>query len=193
MEATIDPFALVAETGVGTIAVSVYRCPPGRDRTTLVGGFCDAGEPTAAALLGLGGVSARGAASAGNVAEWSGLAVGPFTISTSGVGEGFIVGYTSDAVEIALGQSQVTVTVELPAFETAIYRVQPGAAVAVDTDGYGLAYGAETQVVTNPVNLDIDGDRRSDGDKVGPRIVNIIPWPPSRMAPASTLALSSWP
>jgi hypothetical protein len=63
------------------------------------------------------------------------------------------------------------VTIESPSVETAIYRFQPGDAAAVDTDGDGLADGAETQVVTDPANPDTDGDGRPDGDEVVTRIV----------------------
>jgi hypothetical protein len=54
------------------------------DRTTLAGDFCDAGEPTTVALLEPDGEPVRGAANAGNLAEWSGLAAGSFTVSTCG-------------------------------------------------------------------------------------------------------------
>ena len=176
--ATVDLFALPEADQFGSIAVRVYDCPPGMDRATLAGDFCDAADPATVALAGPDGTPLDPAVIQDNLATWTELPTGSFTIATGGIGDRFIDAFVPNAPEVAPGQFQLAVTAEAPAVETAIFRFQPADAPLPDADGDGLPDGAESQVGTDPNNPDTDGDGRADGDEVGERRVNTDPLNP---------------
>lgn len=178
-ELTADLYALAEAEAAGSLGVRVFDCPPGMTRATLAGDFCDAGDPSAVSLSGGDGTAPGTPTIEGNLATWTDLAAGTYTVAVGGLDGAFVDAVVPNAAELAPGQFQVELTAEAPRVETAVYRLRGGEApeadADADVDGDGLTSAAEAAAGTDPANPDSDGDGRSDGDELGPRIVNTDP------------------
>ncbi len=156
---------LMRDEEAGSLTVRLYDCPAGMTRDTLAGDFCDAGDPSALALVGVDGTSPGAPAIEGNAATWSDLAAGDYAVSVAGIGGEFADAVLPGGFEFGGGSFGVRLDGETAA-DLAIFRLRPADAEPIDSDGDGLSDSAEASIGTDPFNPDTDGDGRFDGDEV---------------------------
>ena len=107
-EVEVAVYALAEAAGAGSLGVRVYDCPPGMDRATLAGDFCDAGDSGGVSLIGPDGVPLGPATVEGNLVTWTGLPVDSYTVVSEGIGEAFVDAFVPSAAEVGPGQFRVT-------------------------------------------------------------------------------------